>query len=33
MELILILYSGIFQPIITYDGIVCGIWVLFKEEL
>ena len=24
--------SGIFQPIITYDGIVCGNWSPFKED-
>lgn len=25
--------SGIFQPIIAHDGIVCGNWAPFKEEL
>ena len=25
--------SGIFQPIITHDGIVCGNWSPFKDEL
>jgi hypothetical protein len=25
--------SGIFQPIIAYDGTVCGNWSPFKENL
>ena len=25
--------SGIFLPVITYDGLVCGNWAPFKEEL
>ena len=25
--------SGIFQPVIAYDGVICGNWTPFKEEL
>ena len=25
--------SGIFQPIIAYDGVICGNWTPFKEDL
>ena len=25
--------SGIFQPVIAYDGIICGNWAPFKEDL
>ena len=25
--------SGIFQPVIAYDGVVCGNWMPFKEDL
>ena len=25
--------SGIFQPVIAYDGVICGNWMPFKEDL
>jgi len=25
--------SGIFQPVIAHDGIICGNWSPFKDEL